>query len=55
MTSTADRVKQEIWLSPSRREMLRNGGKPFTAAERAFVRTYEAHQEARRAADERRS
>lgn len=43
------------FLSPSRRQQLRQGGKAFTAHEAFFQAAYRAHQEDRRAADARRS
>lgn len=41
-------------LSPTRRQQLREGAKPFTEFERRFQDAYRDHQEERRAAAERR-
>jgi hypothetical protein len=43
------------WIGPDRRADLRNGASPRHPWEDDFQVTYRAHQEARRAADDRRA
>lgn len=46
---------QETLIAPERRRELRNGAQPTSTREAEFQVTYRIHQEARRAADQRRA
>lgn len=50
-----EHTKEEPWIAPTRRQELRAGAEPVNHHETEYRSALDAHQEARRAADEHRA